>query len=262
MIGKGEIFSLILLALVMGLAATSATLALYLNVAEEELGYTQEQLKITEGELNSTKQILDNTEKILEGTKRELGSTESALGTTKGQLERTEGELEIEESKVKVEDLREFGSLLALERWLANNKVSENEYIEDIYDCDDFAIDLVRDAREDGYELFVMGGWYGYEYADVRDFDVLIAAKDIGYYIDVEGVHEIESGNYYWEIDADKLLEVFTPDALFDISDIDELILYNEQDFAGHAFCIARIKGIWYSIEPRDDEVEILGGEL
>ena len=47
--------------------------------------------------------------------------------------------------------IREFESLSDLSFWLRNNPVSEHEYIPEEYDCDDFVIDLIIDAAEDGY---------------------------------------------------------------------------------------------------------------
>lgn len=48
---------------------------------------------------------------------------------------------------------RPFESTLELDRWLAQNTVSEREWIKDVYDCDDFMEDLAVDAARDGYLL-------------------------------------------------------------------------------------------------------------
>ena len=45
---------------------------------------------------------------------------------------------------------REFGSISELKQWLSNDQTSENEYIPDIYDCDDFTMDLTLAAIRDG----------------------------------------------------------------------------------------------------------------
>jgi hypothetical protein len=46
---------------------------------------------------------------------------------------------------------REFSSVKELKDWLTANDVNEMEYIPEIYDCDDFARDLMLDALSDGY---------------------------------------------------------------------------------------------------------------
>ena len=47
--------------------------------------------------------------------------------------------------------LTEFRSRQHLQSWLAENGVSEREYIKHAYDCEDFAIDLVLEAAADHY---------------------------------------------------------------------------------------------------------------
>lgn len=54
-------------------------------------------------------------------------------------------------------ELKEFDNLNQLEEWLLCNDVSNNTYITDTYDCEDFAIDLVNDAIQDGYAIYSMG---------------------------------------------------------------------------------------------------------
>jgi hypothetical protein len=46
---------------------------------------------------------------------------------------------------------RQFTSVDELKAWLAANDINEREYIPDIYDCDNFAQDLMIAALEDGY---------------------------------------------------------------------------------------------------------------
>ena len=45
---------------------------------------------------------------------------------------------------------REFRSVWELERWLSHDPTSENEFIPESYDCDDFAMDLTLAAIRDG----------------------------------------------------------------------------------------------------------------
>lgn len=52
-------------------------------------------------------------------------------------------------------EVKPFKTLFELYVWLERNKINENVYIIDDYDCDDYAIDLVRAARKDGYEIFI-----------------------------------------------------------------------------------------------------------
>jgi hypothetical protein len=52
--------------------------------------------------------------------------------------------------------VREFQSLDELKAWLAKDKTNEHEYIPTLYDCDDFALDLVKDALDDGYQIFAV----------------------------------------------------------------------------------------------------------
>ena len=51
--------------------------------------------------------------------------------------------------------LEQFDTVYELQEWLYNNDISERQYIPDTYDCDNFAVDLVREARADGYEIFI-----------------------------------------------------------------------------------------------------------
>jgi len=112
--------------------------------------------------------------------------------------------------------LKEFNSVGELEIWLLGNDIDTNTYIVDTYDCDDFSIDMVNDAWQDGYLIYSMGSgtvWY----------------KDTIMYDD-------DTDTAYWGI---------------------ELI-----DFINHAYCITRINGIWYMIEPQNDEITELGIEF
>lgn len=58
-----------------------------------------------------------------------------------------------------VVDLREFESVNRLERWLEQNPVDYTIYIHQSKDgpyygdCDDYAFELIKDARKDGYDL-------------------------------------------------------------------------------------------------------------
>lgn len=240
-----------------------------LKWASEELDFRNEQLNTTLLELNISKQTVAKMEvekrgllMEIEGKNGEILNLENELGKTIEHLGTAEKMLSIEESKIKVEDLREFGSIYELENWLDGNTISETRYIEDVYDCDDFAIDLERAARQEGYEIFIMADFGGYEYIDVGGYNGLLIAKDFGSYIDVGGMNKIENGNSYWYIDADELWETTAPTALYDLVGIDTLILYNSDEFFGHAFCIAHIGDYWYRIEPQTDEISLMGKEL
>lgn len=74
--------------------------------------------------------------------------------------------------------LKEFGSVEELEQWLVGNSISENEYIKDTYDCDDFAVDLTLSALADGY-------WIGLGCYTGHMFNVTIMGNNI-YKIEAE----------------------------------------------------------------------------
>lgn len=48
-----------------------------------------------------------------------------------------------------------FSSLNELELWLALDHTDEMEYVPDLYDCDDYAFNLQKNARNAGYLLDV-----------------------------------------------------------------------------------------------------------
>ena len=64
----------------------------------------------------------------------------------------------ITETKYVTEPLKPFNTVYELQAWLNKNDISERQYITDTYDCDNFAVDLVRDASNDGYEMFTISG--------------------------------------------------------------------------------------------------------
>jgi len=66
----------------------------------------------------------------------------------------------------------QFGSLLELEQWLADDPISERRAIPVRYDCDDFAIDLTLSALADGY-------WIGLGCTDTHMFNFTIIGNDI-----------------------------------------------------------------------------------
>ncbi|MBA7715405.1 hypothetical protein ES703_124448 [subsurface metagenome] len=68
--------------------------------------------------------------------------------------------------------LREFGSVEELEQWLADDPISERKWVYDLYDCDDFAIDLVLSALSDLY-------WIGLGVTDTHMFCFTIIGNDI-----------------------------------------------------------------------------------
>lgn len=79
----------------------------------------------------------------------------------KGETEEFKGEISrlnsvIEELRSENQQLDRFGyiefaSEAELNQWLKNNQISEREYIQSKYDCDDFAFDLFLDGLKDGY---------------------------------------------------------------------------------------------------------------
>lgn len=259
-----KIISVIAIVLVIGMGVVSGVLVQQLSETKKTLNETQGALVETQTELESSEKTLEITKNELDDTKQEIDIKEDQLTQIEKELEQTKEKLGIEEAKVKVEDLREFNSLPELQGWLVKNTVSENEYILDIYDCEDFAIDLVRDARKDGYEIFVLGmNWIStFTYIDISECDAIVTAREVGSWIDVKGIHKIESGHYYWNIHADRLVECFEPCILYDVRKYTALIIYETIELAGHAFCVARVNGVWYYIEAQADEVAKIGKEL
>lgn len=49
-----------------------------------------------------------------------------------------------------------FESVEVLKQWLAENQVNEKQFIPISYDCDDFAVELCRDAWNDGYQMGII----------------------------------------------------------------------------------------------------------
>ena len=56
----------------------------------------------------------------------------------------------------KMQGYREFKTLPELRKWLENDPISEREYIKNIYDCDDFAIDLAKAGIADNYWIGIL----------------------------------------------------------------------------------------------------------
>ena len=57
------------------------------------------------------------------------------------------------------DDFKEFKSVTELKMFLAFDNTDENEYINDTFDCDDFAIMLIENARERGYKIYGYGDY-------------------------------------------------------------------------------------------------------
>ena len=55
----------------------------------------------------------------------------------------------------------EFESVQALKRWLATDNTSHNKWVFDVYDCDNFARDLVKAAYRDNYLMGIYVLDYG-----------------------------------------------------------------------------------------------------
>lgn len=97
--------------------------------------------------------------------------------------------------------LKEFDNLNDLNIWLLHNDVSDNTYINNTYDCEDFAIDLVNDAIQDGYLIYSMGSgtawvrtilmynqyndttYYGYEFVELVNHAYCITKIDNIWYM-------------------------------------------------------------------------------
>jgi len=85
---------------------------------------------------------------------------------------------------------REFKSVHELRQWLESDNTSEQEWIFDIHDCDDFARDLVKAAYQDNYLM----GIYVEDYGNHTSH--LMCATIIG-----NGIWAIEpQGNSVWYV--------------------------------------------------------------
>lgn len=91
------------------------------------------------------------------------------------------------DSAIEPIELKEFNDVSELETWLLSNDVNNNTYITDIYDCENFAIDLVNDAIQDQHAIYSMGSgtayvktvimynttdntyYYGYEFIELNN---------------------------------------------------------------------------------------------
>jgi len=59
----------------------------------------------------------------------------------------------VEINYIYVSELREFKSESELKTWLNNDRTNYETYITDVFDCEDFAIRLQKEASIDGYLL-------------------------------------------------------------------------------------------------------------
>lgn len=85
---------------------------------------------------------------LSEGLASNLGSINEQLS---GEISELRAELDLWSIGYGDARLKEFESVEELEEWLADDPISENEYVSTTYDCDDFAIDLSLAALADGY---------------------------------------------------------------------------------------------------------------
>lgn len=75
----------------------------------------------------------------------------------------------------KYKELRNFNSSIDLRYWLASDNTSDYEYVEDSFDCDDFAKMLQLHAEADGWRLnFVVIGDHALNSACIEDRYYLI----------------------------------------------------------------------------------------
>lgn len=90
--------------------------------------------------------------RTLEATEKRQKSVIEARQVEARVLESKIGELNAEISilKARPEGYQKWQSLGELRGWLEANPINEREYINQEYDCDDFAIDLALAAMEDG----------------------------------------------------------------------------------------------------------------
>ena len=83
------------------------------------------------------------------------------------------------DTTVEPMELREFNSVVELGAWLLTNDIDNNTYINNTYDCEDFAMDLVDSAIQDGYLVYSMGSGTAWVMENVVMYD---AYSDTFYY--------------------------------------------------------------------------------
>lgn len=126
--------------------------------------------------------LIDSYASKLEQSDSLLLKCEESLSQSTDQKEALEAKiLELDYQISRLETLggyREFESLDYLREWLASDSTSENTYIENDYDCDDFAVDLTLSALQDGY-------WIGLIISANHMFNFTIIGNDV-YFIEAE----------------------------------------------------------------------------
>jgi hypothetical protein len=93
-------------------------------------------------------------------------------GNLNGELATLQTEMDSWRFDFRDTKLLEFYSVDGLEQWLADDPISEREWVETTYDCDDFAVDLALDALADGY-------WIGLGLRSGHMFNFTIIGNDI-----------------------------------------------------------------------------------
>jgi hypothetical protein len=96
----------------------------------------------------------------------------SINGNLNGELATLQAEMDSWRFDFRDTKLLEFYSVDGLEQWLADDPISEREWVETTYDCDDFAVDLSEDALADGY-------WIGLGIMSGHMFNFTIIGNDI-----------------------------------------------------------------------------------
>lgn len=86
----------------------------------------------------------------------QVSSFSETIKSHKEQIDLLKKELKTEREKPRT-PLYDFLSLFELQTFLARDKTNENKYIPSVYDCEDFCMDLIKNAEKEGYRLHFMG---------------------------------------------------------------------------------------------------------
>lgn len=73
-----------------------------------------------------------------------------------------EAQTALSDMKLKKNSILQFTSKYEFRNWLIANPIDQNEYVKDVYDCEDFAIATSFAALEDGKWIFPIFDTTGY----------------------------------------------------------------------------------------------------
>ena len=123
--------------------------------------------------ISSRNDLLNTRDQELVKAHKDLGELQKAYSTLK--LDRDNlNELYTEErTHRKWDNLRNFDSIKELKSFLEADDVNESTYIEDVYDCENFAMDLQDCAASKGYRVSLQVNINNYE-VHMQNFAIIM----------------------------------------------------------------------------------------